>query len=148
MRIICPNCAAQYEVPAQRLPLDRKVRCARCNALWRVSTEPAPLAAASIAPMPAAPDLRRPEPRPAPAVDTGQVTAATRARLNWGPKLGWAVSIMVLVILCAAVFHWRAEVIRLWPPSGRILALANTGYTDHIRNDNVPQVALNVTDCT
>ncbi|HYZ23123.1 MAG TPA: zinc-ribbon domain-containing protein [Rhodopila sp.] len=157
MRIICPNCAAQYEVPTQRLPRDRKVRCARCNALWRVSTEPTPVAAASvaaasIAPMPAAPDLRWPEPRPAPAADTAQVTAATPPPPNWGPKLGWAVSIMVLVILCAAVFHWRAEVIRLWPPSGRILALANTGAnTGHmyrIRNYIAPEVVLNVADCT
>ena len=45
---------------------------------------------------------------------------------NWGPKLGWAVSIAVLVIIGAAVFHWRAAVVRIWPPSGRILTVTDT----------------------
>jgi hypothetical protein len=77
-----------------------------------------------------------------PAVSTlEQASTAKRNQVKWNPKLGWALSIMLLVILCAAVFHWRAEVIRIWPPSGRILASTGASMSgaelDHMRDEKV-----------
>ncbi len=35
MRIICPNCSAQYEIDASLLPKDgREVQCSACNHVW------------------------------------------------------------------------------------------------------------------
>ena len=34
MRIACPKCAAEYEVPASRLTPRKTVRCARCGGEW------------------------------------------------------------------------------------------------------------------
>lgn len=136
MRITCPNCAAQYEVPTLRLPLDRKVRCARCSTEWRVASERETIEPARE---PFHPVLR-------PAVPAAaERTPPAPSRLRWGPKLGWAVSIMVLALVCAAVFHWRAEVVRVWPASGRILATAGSGHStagsgssNRIQNEKAP----------
>ena len=43
MRIVCPACAAAYEVPEARLRPGLVVRCARCGADWAQPTpEPEP----------------------------------------------------------------------------------------------------------
>ena len=35
MRLTCPNCGAQYEVPDQVIPLDgRDVQCSNCGGTW------------------------------------------------------------------------------------------------------------------
>ncbi len=52
MRIVCPSCAARYEVPETRLVPGKPVKCAKCGASW------APLAAAP----PPAPPLPPPPP--------------------------------------------------------------------------------------
>ena len=34
MRIACPECSAAYDVPAERVPPGKGVRCARCGGVW------------------------------------------------------------------------------------------------------------------
>jgi predicted Zn finger-like uncharacterized protein len=46
MKIVCPSCEAQYEVPEMVLTSRRKMRCARCGTQW----VPADLAAPAVAP--------------------------------------------------------------------------------------------------
>jgi predicted Zn finger-like uncharacterized protein len=59
MRIVCPNCSAEYEVPEARLRAGRAVRCARCGGTW--VPEPAQAAdvsaVAAPAPAPVAPPV-------------------------------------------------------------------------------------------
>src|SRR4030081_2370464 len=43
MRIECPSCAAQYDVPAARLKPGKLVRCARCASEWVPTEEVQPL---------------------------------------------------------------------------------------------------------
>ncbi|MCG7621987.1 zinc-ribbon domain-containing protein [Epibacterium sp. Ofav1-8] len=72
MRLICPNCGAQYEVPEDVIPDDgRDVQCSNCGDTWfqpsaRMLAETAAQPAASTA---MAPDEPAPEPEPAPAPD-------------------------------------------------------------------------------
>jgi predicted Zn finger-like uncharacterized protein len=56
MRLICPNCDAQYEVDASAIPpAGRDVQCSNCGHAWYQDAEPA-------AEDPAAPLYRAPEP--------------------------------------------------------------------------------------
>lgn len=74
MRLICPNCGAQYEVPAEVIPAEgRDVQCSACSNTW-FQTHPDHDAALSdemdtpsvepVAPPP--PPTPEPEPEPAP----------------------------------------------------------------------------------
>ena len=43
MLLICPNCAARYEVDGSKFPAaGRKVRCAKCGTTWHQSADAAP----------------------------------------------------------------------------------------------------------
>jgi predicted Zn finger-like uncharacterized protein len=56
MRLVCPNCAAQYEVDASVLPPDgTEVQCSACATVW---FQPGPASATKVA---------RPDPTPVPA---------------------------------------------------------------------------------
>ena len=72
MRIACPKCSAQYEVPPAMIGGGKDVRCARCRAIWHVGTEQPP-------PEPAA------TPRVAEAV--GETAAATHVPYAAVPTL-------------------------------------------------------------
>jgi predicted Zn finger-like uncharacterized protein len=68
MRIACPSCAAEYEVPEAALAAGpRRLRCARCGHQFDAAAppaEPPPVVAAVAAPPP--PPEPPPEPPPAP----------------------------------------------------------------------------------
>ena len=52
MQIVCPNCAASYQVGASAIgAAGRKVRCVRCRSIWlqQAEAEITPQAAASVA---------------------------------------------------------------------------------------------------
>lgn len=42
MRIACPNCSAAYDVPPERVPPGRTVKCARCAISWIPVVEATP----------------------------------------------------------------------------------------------------------
>jgi len=137
MRIACPACAAEYDVPEEIGGAGRKVRCARCQAVW---------VASAVMPAPVAP-----EPAPAPLAERVPpplfADPPPRARSEWGrvdypmiydesqgadggglrraaPWIGaWLLSLVVLGVAGWAGYHWRADVIRLWPASERLYAV-------------------------
>jgi predicted Zn finger-like uncharacterized protein len=74
MKIVCPSCAATYEVPEAVVAAKRSVRCARCGNNWvpgseKVAAESAPVADPAPPPPP-------PAPAPEPAVATVAAPAA------------------------------------------------------------------------
>ncbi len=133
MRIACPKCAAEYEVPASRLPPRKTVRCARCGDEWaaveqaqEISREAAPVLSeqelsrhADVGePLPQITDMDRLAARGlAPAGSTRLVAA-------------WILTFVILISIVAATIVWRGPVVRAWPPSGRILGSANHTMSD------------------
>ncbi|WP_323038545.1 zinc-ribbon domain-containing protein [Gemmobacter sp.] len=81
MRLICPNCDAQYEVDASLIPAEgRDVQCSACNHVWFQAPDlpegagesPAP-AAVTAAPVVPEPEPSAPEPDPEPEPEDPQV---------------------------------------------------------------------------
>lgn len=127
MRIVCPSCAAAYEVPDARLLPGQPVRCARCGTNWSPVAE-SPPAAKPVQP-PAASPLPPPPSRPAAsdaqifsspsplvAADPGKIGAAG------GPAVlaGWVLSVAVILGVGWAAVTFRYDVMHAWPPSERL----------------------------
>jgi predicted Zn finger-like uncharacterized protein len=121
MRIACPSCAAEYEVPESRLTWRKLVRCARCRAEWI----PAHTGGAVVPlPEPAEPPPSDFQAAPWPPMTAMDRLAASPPR---GPSpavlLGaWVLTFVVLAGTLAATVAWREDVMRAWPPSALILA--------------------------
>jgi predicted Zn finger-like uncharacterized protein len=110
MRLVCPHCAAAYDVPPALLAGRRAIRCARCGEEW---VEPG-------APSPAAEEPRA-------AVAVVMEAAVRRADPSAPPtrpdptaiRLAWAASVLVVVLAASGAVAWRTEVMHAWPPSQR-----------------------------
>ncbi|MGX9964664.1 zinc-ribbon domain-containing protein [Roseomonas sp. F4] len=148
MRISCPNCAAEYDVPDEALAAGpRMLRCARCQHRFEASL-PAPLAATPAAPLadsaaagdaPAESPPGATDPSAAPAEETkaeaspAETPPPLRApeRLADAPTsppdrfalAGWVLTLLVLVGVAYAGFAFRAEVMAAWPPAQRLYGL-------------------------
>jgi predicted Zn finger-like uncharacterized protein len=126
MRIVCPSCAAEYEVPASRMAPQRKVRCARCGGAWLASEDPAP-AATDPDPLEfrAEPDVEHAaEPGTImPSVTAMDRLTATAPRTQAPVRLvaAWVMTFVALVAALGAVIAWREPLVRAWPASSRIL---------------------------
>jgi len=130
MQIACPSCAASYEVPSARLKPDRSVRCSRCGAEWKPVREAGPEAPPPPPePSPAEPSPAEPPAEPAvpptPFLAAMERLAAEPSRPPRPPALlaAWLLTFLLLGAGCVSAVVWRAEIMRVWPPSGRILAL-------------------------
>ena len=150
MRIVCPSCAARYEIADEMLAKPRTVRCSRCAREWVQDPippvgndagtqdavplpeppEPAPVPQAAELPAPGspAPELQPPEPHvaapavPAPAAPFAP--APTRATPAGGaPLLAWVASLLILAALAFAAYTYRAQIQAAWPPSERVFRL-------------------------
>jgi predicted Zn finger-like uncharacterized protein len=130
MRIVCPSCAAAYQVPEIKLSSGRAVRCARCAEEW------APVAQPALPPDRVFPRLPVP---PAPAYLSGRAArpeaALTESETTLMPlrgqpercggillQVGWVGSFAILATLACAAYGWRADITRVWPPSERVYA--------------------------
>ncbi|MFC7702945.1 zinc-ribbon domain-containing protein [Plastorhodobacter daqingensis] len=87
MRLICPNCTAQYEVGADAIPeAGREVLCSACDFRWFAAPPTAPGQAAETAAQPShktIPSLPHPSPPPqtgAPATASPEGASRTRRR--------------------------------------------------------------------
>jgi predicted Zn finger-like uncharacterized protein len=126
MRIVCPSCAAEYEVPAPRITPQRNVRCARCGNAWLASEEPAP-APTDLDPLGFhAEPLVEHEAEPVtllPRVTAMDrlTEAATRSRTSVGLVAAWVLTFVVLAAAVGVVITWREPLVRAWPASSRIL---------------------------
>ncbi len=138
MRIACPSCAAEYEVPAARLKPGRSARCAGCGTQWapEIAAEPAPATeqASGPAPEPAGQATAEPAdlPPPVPASGSGAPVASPADRpaaalsqpAASSALLGaWLLTFLILAGAAGAAVMWRTGIMRTWPPSSHILAL-------------------------
>ena len=139
MRITCPACASVYELPDSRIVPGRAVRCARCGTDWAPHVEAAPVldalpaVALGVAPAPeriveddpaSAPTAPLPPTEPAdPAEPAPSPTPVLRRQGRRGVLvLAWVASFAALGALAASAVHWRADLMRVWPPSARAYA--------------------------
>ena len=119
MRIICPSCAAEYEVMASHLKPGRLVRCANCGGEWLPVHE-----VEEAAPPPA---VMEPEPEPfAPppvvtAMDRLAQTAPVQSAVSRALIGAWILAFVIMIGAATSVVVWRREVIRTWPASAFIL---------------------------
>ncbi|MEP5090684.1 MAG: zinc-ribbon domain-containing protein, partial [Paracoccaceae bacterium] len=66
MRLICPNCDAQYEVPSEVIPEDgRDVQCSNCGDTWFQAHPDLETTETDQAESPAPDQTAEPEPEPA-----------------------------------------------------------------------------------
>jgi predicted Zn finger-like uncharacterized protein len=123
MQIVCPACAAAYEVPMTLLKPGKAVRCARCAGEWVPSAAASDvsmdaLAQTASAATPASEFVsevnrsprRPPTPRPLPA------------RRNMALRIAWAASVVVVLLLAWGAYAERTVIMQAWPPSIRLYA--------------------------
>jgi predicted Zn finger-like uncharacterized protein len=127
MRIACPKCAAEYEVPASRLAPRKTVRCARCGGEWTAVGEAEELSqevAATLSEQELNHHAELEE--PAPLMTAMDRLAATGLRPPRSTRLvaAWILTLVILMAAVAATIVWREPVVRAWPPSGRVLGSA------------------------
>jgi predicted Zn finger-like uncharacterized protein len=152
MRITCPVCSANYEVPDQMLGSGRKVRCAQCGHQWVPGPAPVPSAPPTPrpapTPIPESPpranlkerlaDVPRTPARPPPLIleklDKVEPTIPddsahrlVERRSGSGVWLGWVASIVIWGLVVWAAYAYRAEVMAAWPPSQRLYAALGLG---------------------
>jgi predicted Zn finger-like uncharacterized protein len=131
MRLICPSCAAVYEVPFQNLKPGRRTRCARCSAMWIPLRQdaaaddgpPAPEAGAPPAGFPDDPSVLTAAAASGPdgATAMDRLAAYAAVRPPRALHAAWAASIVVLAGSALAAYVWREPVVRAWPQSGWVL---------------------------
>jgi predicted Zn finger-like uncharacterized protein len=148
MRVVCPACNAEYEVPNRLIGTGRRLRCTRCNHDWLLhppaptealhpaplpapqpiplsAPQPAPLSAPQPVPLSApqpiplsapqpVPGLRRPPQVPYPPLPRAD---EPRGGLRW---LAWLGSLLVIGLLLAGLWDYRAELTAAWPPMARL----------------------------
>jgi predicted Zn finger-like uncharacterized protein len=134
MLITCPTCAAGYDVPDHLLEHHvQRLRCAHCATEWDVAALAPP--ELPLAPPPVAPQVMVTPPSsaslpPPPSVDAGPAITLSRKAPILGrakaepPRLAalaaaWVLSLVVVGSLGWGVYHWRSDVMTLWPPSQR-----------------------------
>jgi predicted Zn finger-like uncharacterized protein len=128
MRIACPSCGAEYDVPDRLLAGPaRRLRCSRCATDFALPV--APVAPPSPAPAPAPPPVPEvPAEPPAPAAEPVAPPAPAvpqRAPVAQAPQdrrlVGaWAASALVLLGGAAAMLAFRTELMAAWPPVTRV----------------------------
>jgi len=127
MQIICPACAASYEVPMTLLKPGKAVRCARCAREWVPSPvvpevvmgaqpQAAPAAATAAASAPElASEVMRPLRRP-------PMARPLPARPNVALRAAWVASVVVVLLLGWGAYAERTMIMQIWPPSVRLYA--------------------------
>ncbi len=131
MRIACPTCGAEYDVPDRLLSgAARTLRCSRCAtdfALPSLAAAPPPPPAppepvAVPAPAPAPPPAAaEPEAPPAPAVP--ERTPVARDPQDRALLGAWAASVLVVLGGIAAMLVFRAQLMAAWPPVTRFFSV-------------------------
>ena len=138
MRIVCPSCAARYEIADAMLAKPRTVRCSRCAREWVQDPIP-PAEPDSLAPetdeLPPAGEAspeQAMEPVPAPPVVPPERLEAflpTRPAKEVARRaapalaLAWIASLLILAGLAFAAYTYRAPIQAAWPPSERVFRL-------------------------
>lgn len=130
MRIACPSCSAEYDVPDRLLASPaRRLRCSRCATEFALPQAPADEVAEAAAPPPVAA-----EPPPPPTVPPETPVLSVAPELRPPPRAAepsatgralawaWAASLAIVVGGVAALVVFRADVMAAWPPVTRLFA--------------------------
>lgn len=137
MRIACPSCAAEYEVPDRLLAGPaRRLRCARCAAEFALpdtGAAPPPPPVQDPPPAPAPPEAA-PSPAPPPA-DPPPTPRVPLATAHDAPEAGgatalrraWAASVLLVLGATASLLLFRGTVMEAWPPATRLFATLGLG---------------------
>lgn len=145
MRLVCPSCSATYEVADAIVPQSGQVRCARCGGEWRLERpashfvpptspepepepgpEPEPSAAIiELAPMlpPSPPARQWPDEMLQKISQSEPETAESASRQRRNILAAWLLTLVVIILLVAVFFIFRADIQRVWPPSARLFQL-------------------------
>ena len=126
MLIVCPSCAASYDVPDDRLVPGRAVRCSSCEASWT----PRPLLAGPVtvpAPMVVVP-VPVPALVPVPPPSTPQVSRVIlpgkgRPRDATAVMLGWVLTGLIVGGALWSGIARRDSIMQAWPPSERLYSV-------------------------
>lgn len=128
MRLVCPHCAAAYDVPPGLLAGRSAVRCARCGQQWVEQGGPTP----ALDEAPEGADagtgaLLAPGAADAPAPAFGPPRRLARSSdirsSDMGPRFGWAASVLALTLGAWSAVAWRTDVMHAWPPSERLYSV-------------------------
>src|SRR3954468_12857670 len=128
MRIVCPSCGAEYEVPESRLAPGKPVKCSRCGNTWApapapaVAPEPERARLEERLPLEAAPAIPVPEATPVGAATVERAApdpVAEPARGSAALRVAWVLSFVVLAAAAWAAYDRREDVMRAWPASER-----------------------------
>ena len=112
MRIACPSCAAEYDVPASHLKPGKLVRCARCGNDWLPVPEDAPPPPDHAEPP--APDAGFETTEPAPgmtAMDRLVISAATPQPRRLGLTAAWVLTFVVRAGAVTGAVIWADAII-------------------------------------
>jgi predicted Zn finger-like uncharacterized protein len=133
MVVSCPVCRIRYlvEENALRGRAGRTVRCASCGHSWHQAAPAAPLAtgdAARLEGLRIEPALEVP-PRPAgvgaPILEIPPREPRSRARRSRWAAMRWLLLALLFVLaILAGIVVARSAVVAIWPPAGRLYALA------------------------
>jgi predicted Zn finger-like uncharacterized protein len=135
MRIVCPSCEAEYEVPESIVASGpRKVRCHKCAREWQVmpppgmTVAPPPPPEPAAAPMPDTPRAPAPPPLAEFAPPLPDPRAAKPIKVKGGaPSLGlvfaWLFTLAILGGGVGVAWLKKTEIIAFWPPASRIYKL-------------------------
>ncbi len=126
MRVLCPACDVQYDVPDRLIGAGRRLRCARCDHDWMVrppvSLEPPEAASPELVPAPeAAPEVGSVAAEPAAPPRPARASRAPVGGLRlW---LAWVASVGAVALALAGLWLFRAELSLAWPPIQRLYGL-------------------------
>ncbi|MBS0276222.1 MAG: zinc-ribbon domain-containing protein [Proteobacteria bacterium] len=165
MILVCPSCAARYDVDGSKFPPEgRKVRCQKCGHVWHQAPEAdqAEIEEAIFHPQPE-PAAPEPEPEPrvearapvieedadreedfgTPDVDEPAATPpARRTARRAGIVAGWIALAAAVLVIGFAAANYRTQIATVWPKSASLfsglgMAVNTTGldFTD-IRHTN------------
>jgi predicted Zn finger-like uncharacterized protein len=115
MRIACPDCTAEYEVPSTRLRPLLKVRCAQCNAEW------VPVQDAVVVDPGEAAEVETDLVPPVGETAMDRLAAAAPPRPSAVLRAAWLLTVLVLAGSAASALIWRDHVTRIWPASAWLL---------------------------
>lgn len=148
MILVCPSCAARYEVDGAKFPAEgRKVRCKKCGHTWHQlpDADQAEIEEAIFNPPPE-PVIQEPEPeaepepevewrapakedevaeQPAAGFEEDEPVAAKPAKRGTGGAmviLGWVALVAVVLVIGFAAANYRSQIVTIWPQSASLFS--------------------------
>jgi predicted Zn finger-like uncharacterized protein len=148
MILVCPSCAARYDVDGSKFPAEgRKVRCQKCGHVWHQAPEAdqAEIEEAIFNPQPEPPEAElqpepetEPEPGPAwrapaeaeetedaaysAAEDDEPVAAKPAGARNAAIIAGWAGLVAAVLVIGFAAANYRTQIVTIWPQSASLFS--------------------------